>query len=52
MLKQIRVGWLIVDGFGLMLALLVAMALVAESRMDLLNADTRALAKDRYPKTV
>jgi methyl-accepting chemotaxis protein len=52
MLNNLKIGTRLAIGFGLMVALMVAIALMAITRMAALNEGTDRIVNDRYPKTV
>ena len=52
MLKNVKIGIRLALGFGAVLALLLAIALLAISRMETMNKATDEITVDAYPKVV
>ncbi|MBZ0106373.1 MAG: methyl-accepting chemotaxis protein, partial [Sulfuricella denitrificans] len=52
MFKNMKIGMRLGLGFGLMLALLAAIAMIGIMRLSALNADIDDMVKDKYPKTL
>src|SRR5690606_23226669 len=52
MFKNMKIGVRLALGFGIVLILLIAIALLGINRLGMLNQSLNELAQDRYPKTV